>query len=235
MRHQVGLADRRPFLRHDHLDHELMRDLVRGGRGAGGGPSGIANCGRRVGLGEVVVELELDVRVGGRGVGRLPAREDGLLADDAGFGSGKALGWLRLGVAALCCGGRRDRQLGCVLIACWSEGLGHLFEPPRQLLELPVLHGADLGVEPSDPVQADLERVGARGVDVMGVVHVGLDVSGREDADGVVGDFGGAKGALDIEHLFELDGGLQSAIDLGNGLGLELVGDGSKGRVHACW
>ena len=234
MRHQVGLADGGPLLRNDHLDHELVRHLVRGGS-TRGGPFGVADGGGRVGFGQVVVEFKLDVGIGGRGVGRLPPGKDGLLADDAGLGPRKALGWLRLGFAAALGGSGGKRELGSVLVAGGSEGLGDLFEPPGQLLELPVLHRADLGVKPSDPVEADLQSVGARGVDVMGVVDVRLDVSGREDADGVVGDFGRTEGALDIEDLFELDGRLHSAVDLGNGLGLELVGDGSKGPVHACW
>lgn len=222
LRREVGLADGRPLLGDDHLDHECVGDF---GAVARLHVAGVSRAVAMLAGDDAVVELELDVAVGA-GVIRLPAVVHVLLAEYAGLGAGHAL-LLRLCVVG---GVTGDRG---VLLAGGGHGLDGLLQLPRNLLELPELDRLVGGVCAGEAVEAERDVVGAGRVDHLVVVGAGLDVGGGEDADRVVRELRLREGALDVKVLLELDGRLRagSALDEG-GLGLELVGDGGDGRVH---
>lgn len=170
---QTGLADGCTLLRHDHLEHQLVADL---------GAVACLEVAAVLGvLAKVVLELQLDARVGRTGVVGLPSGEEGLLTDGAGLGAGDApLAHLFL----LLLGGALD--LGHVLLAGGCDCLHGLLEAPCELLQLPVLDGVGSRVDLCNTVEAHGEGVRADGVDDLLVVHAGLDVGRRENADRVV-------------------------------------------------
>lgn len=171
--YQAGLADGCTLLRHDHLEHQLVADL---------GAVACLEVAAVLGvLAKVVLELQLDARVGRAGVVGLPSGEEGLLADGAGLGAGDApLAHLLL----LLLGGALD--LGHVLLAGGCDSLHGLLETPCELLQLPVLNGVGSRIDLCNTVQAHREGVRANGVDDLLVVHAGFDVGWGEDANGVV-------------------------------------------------
>lgn len=77
LRDEPRLSCRGALLRHDHLEHELVGDLRAVARAQVAAIAGVAA--------EGVLELELDIGVGRAAIARLPAAEERLLADHAGF------------------------------------------------------------------------------------------------------------------------------------------------------
>lgn len=222
---QVRLALLGVFLGHDQLEQQRVGDL---GAVPGLGVTGVLeHVGVWLELVDAEVELHVDDAVGA-GVVRLPALVEALLADDAGLAARQPLVG-RLGEARV------------VALAGGGDGLDGLLQLPGQLLELPQVDRLDALVVRHQAVELERHLVVAGGVDDGHVAGRGLDVGGREDADGVVRVQRLGQGSLDVDEALKL-GARDGAHALRGGgsreelrLGMQHVRDGDDGRVHGGW